>query len=129
MKPFWIGLPDCLKGDPTDYRYFFVFDHPIIFIDSRGVEWIAPVGTRTDGASIPRLAWVIVGNPLQGPYRPAAAIHDRYYQTHERDKHSVDLMFQEAMASLGTPEWKDRVMYWAVDWFGGRAWEMKGRLT
>ncbi len=42
--------------------------------------YVAPAGMRTDGASIPRFAWRLIGPPLAGRYRRAAIIHDAAYQ-------------------------------------------------
>ena len=39
-------------------------DEKLVFIDSAGTEWVAPRGTLTDGASIPRLALPITDGRL-----------------------------------------------------------------
>ena len=49
---------------------------PFAYVDPEGVKWDAPKGSVVDGASIPRLAWTIVGGPFEGRYRKASAIHD-----------------------------------------------------
>src|ERR1035441_4686270 len=45
-------------------------------IDPDGLEWKAPKGLVTDGASIPQIAWTPVGGPFEGLYRLAAVVHD-----------------------------------------------------
>ena len=46
------------------------------FVDANNVTWPAPVNLRTDGASIPRAFWTLVGSPYTGLYRRAALVHD-----------------------------------------------------
>jgi hypothetical protein len=46
----------------------------VTYTDPAGVAWNAPEGFVTDGASIPRVFWSIVGGPFEGPYRSAAVI-------------------------------------------------------
>lgn len=38
--------------------------------------WTAPKGLVVDGATIPRVAWPIIGAPFNGIYRNASVIHD-----------------------------------------------------
>ncbi len=44
--------------------------------DPNGLLWNAPGGSIVDGASIPRIAWKVVGTPFYGKYRDASVIHD-----------------------------------------------------
>ncbi len=37
------------------------------YVDPDGLEWKAPAGSTTDGASIPQMAWSIIGGPFK-PY-------------------------------------------------------------
>src|SRR5688572_16747758 len=45
---------------------------PFAYIDSRGVAWPVPAGTKIDGASIPTVFWSILGAPYTGKYREAS---------------------------------------------------------
>lgn len=121
----WLNLPEELEG--TDDPDVFRLSRDFGFCDAAGRQWWAKAGTLTDGASIPRFFWRLCGNPLQGPYRRAAIIHDAYYQTHAAPKNKVDRMFHEAMLFGGTAEWKAWAMWRAVSWFGGPGWKRKGR--
>jgi len=47
----------------------------------RGYEFVVPAGTRTDGASIPRILWRVCGHPLQAPRVYAGVLHDWIYRT------------------------------------------------
>ena len=89
----------------------------------------APQGMITDGASIPRFFWRIIGSPLSGKYRQAAVIHDAGYLgvlewrsgTVQKNytRQEVDDMFLLLMEALGVSWWRRRAMHWAVRWFGG----------
>lgn len=39
--------------------------------------WEVPIQFIVDGASIPKVAWSIVGGPFSGAYRLSSGIHDR----------------------------------------------------
>lgn len=92
----------------------------------------APKGTFTDGASIPRLFWRLIGSPLTGRYRQAAVIHDAGYTNqlqwltlhlpHKYTRKEMDLMFLKLMKALGVSWWRRKAMYRAVRWFGGGHW-------
>jgi uncharacterized protein DUF1353/sporulation related protein len=56
----------------------------IEFVDNQGRRWTVPPGTKTDGASIPRSLWSIVGSPFTGTYLRASVIHDHYVNTKHR---------------------------------------------
>lgn len=99
------------------------------FVDKRGRHWQAPVGTLTDGASIPPLFVPLIGLPTSQEFAIAAAIHDAYcgygnegvqvYQT--RRWRQVHRMFFEALVQGGTSEFKAKAMYAAV-MTGGPRW-------
>lgn len=76
----------------------------------------------TDFASIPRIFWTII--PPWGKYGKAAVLHDfLYYYNNEYSKEKADKIFLEAMKALRIPKWKRKVMYYAVKYFGHRAWK------
>ena len=60
-----------------------VLVEPLTYIDAKGLKWLVPKGTKTDGASVPRFAWTLFP-PFTGKYRIAAVVHDRYCQTRPR---------------------------------------------
>jgi hypothetical protein len=49
------------------------------YTDPKGEVWVAPAGSVTDGASIPRYLWSIMGGPFEGQYRNASVLHDVDY--------------------------------------------------
>lgn len=94
------------------------------FVDSKGNAWTAPKGFVTDGATIPGAAWSGVGGPLDGPYRDAAILHDRYCSTKERTADETHNMFHEAAIARGTDAVTAGTMYAAI-LIGGPTWSAK----
>ena len=91
---------------------------------------ITPAGFKTDFASIPRLFWWLF--PPDGKYTPAAVVHDYPYKhgfiiikkTNGKliktniNKQEADNLFNVALERLDVPNWKRRIFYQAVKWFG-----------
>ena len=73
-----------------------------------------PVGFKTDFASIPRLAWIIVGHPC-GEYKKAAVIHDFLYGEKIYPRLINDQIFFLGMAVLNMANWKKIIMHRAVN--------------
>lgn len=91
------------------------------YVDRAGFAWRVPAGYETDGASIPRLFWRVVGNPMQGHYRRAAIIHDFYCdERRTRPFWRVHYVFWEAMRTCGVGRFRAWVMWFAVRTFGPR---------
>ncbi len=82
-----------------------------------------PKGYVTDGASIPRLAWRLVGGPWSGLYKWAAVVHDYTYTSsffgHD-GRQRADEVFLEAMYYSGVCYVKRQGMYVAVRLAGGK---------
>lgn len=100
-------------------------------------RFVCAEGMWTDGASIPRFFWRLIGHPMQLPYVKAAVIHDGGYQGrllwYDRvadewilrtghTRKDVDDLFLALLASLGVSWWRRTAMYQAVRWFGGKHW-------
>jgi len=115
-----------------DAGFCFVLDADFVITLRYEAIITAPKGTVTDGASIPRFFWRLIGPPMTGRYRKAAIIHDAGYtgslvwtQFHKKKTYTrkeVDALFLRLMKALGVSWWRRRLMYWAVRWFGGRHW-------
>jgi len=83
----------------------------------------------TDFASIPRIAWPVIGHPA-GEHGKAAVIHDWLYQyptdgvePETRTRRRCDQIFLEGMKVLGVGWLKRTVMYSAVRLGGGGPWK------
>jgi hypothetical protein len=93
------------------------------FIDRKTKEWPVPARTQTDGASIPRALWPIIGGPFEGQYRVPAIIHDYYCSLRKETWQATHAMFYEAMRASGCGELRAKVMYAGV-YFGGPRWTL-----
>jgi len=95
----------------------------------------ARAGAKTDGASIPRFFWRLVGPPLAGKYRKAAIIHDAGYAgkliwrvgmgaglSVPYTRKDVDRLFLRLMKALKVTWWRRTMMYLAVRSFGKNHW-------
>jgi|TARA_R110000824_G_scaffold89320_5_gene219057 hypothetical protein len=91
---------------------------PLEFEDSKGVNWVAPPGMESDGASIPWLAQMFIGSPLVGKYRRAAIMHDHYCVTKTRSSYRVHWAFFEGMLADDVRLTKAIAMWMAVATFG-----------
>lgn len=100
----------------------------LTFVDSTGVEWEAPRGSIVDGASIPKVAWSVVGGPFEGKYRNASVIHDVACDKRIRAWESVHKAFYNAMLTSGVTPLRAKLMYAAVYHFGPR-WPRISRIT
>lgn len=98
---------------------------PFIYVSEIGGVIEAPINFISDGASIFKVAQIIIGGPWEGKYAKAAVIHDWGYHTQKLSRKKVDLIFLEAMKILNVPQWKCRVMYRFVRAFGWIPWRNK----
>jgi len=109
-----------------------LLDDKLVFVDSQGQEWVAPKGTLTDGASVPRLALWITDGRFDSRFLKAAVVHDAYCQSdnqtrcpeqfRKRPWKAVHRMFFEACVAGGTPETTANLMFAGV-WLGGPRWD------
>lgn len=88
------------------------------YVDPAGRIWTVPVGFVTDGASIPREFWSLIGSPFTGAYRVAAVFHDAAYNSLGAAKDDADRMLHAACIELGCPRLIADVIYEGVR-FGG----------
>jgi hypothetical protein len=92
----------------------------VTYTDPNGRAWVAPAGSVTDGASIPKIAWSFVG-PFEGKYRDAAVIHDVFCVTKAASWQDVHEMFFHAMICCGVSEIQAAFMFLCV-WRYGPRW-------
>ncbi len=76
-------------------------------------------GMPTDGASIPRPLWGLVGAPLDGEYTFAAVLHDAIYRGQFESRAVGDCLFRLGIDYAGGVS---RVKWAAVRAFAGFAW-------
>jgi Protein of unknown function (DUF1353) len=97
---------------------------PLTYTDPSGIEWLAPLHSVVDGASIPKFAWSIIGGPFEGKYRKASVIHDVACDQKTRSWESVHEAFLNAMLASDVETILAHVMYGAVYHFGPR-WNLQ----
>lgn len=108
--------PVVLEWLPDGVHMRVLYD--ITYEDHYGREWYVKAGFVTDGASIPRALWAIVGAPYNGLYRIAALFHDAAYADPGIPKEQADLMLRDFALFLGCPHPLAEVIYTGVR-FGG----------
>lgn len=92
------------------------------YVDPSGETWVAPAGSKIDGASIPRALWPLMGGPFEGKYRNASVLHDVSYDQQTRPPAECDRMFYNAMRCSGVGAVEAKTMYYALLHFG-RHWK------
>ena len=104
-------------------------DGQLIFSSARSGDMVVPPGFTCDLTSIP---WI--GQPLiekSGLHLHAGGLHDWLYKNrgvipgHTKiplTRDECDLIFCEALTSLGLEDWKVKAMYQAVSLFGKSSW-------
>lgn len=102
----------------------YVLRDELTFENSKYKVTIKP-GLLTDGASIPKVFWSIIGCPLNGRYVGSALIHDGLYASHTLSKEESDLLFLDMMKHNKVSLWRRKLMYWAVKFGGGSAYNSK----
>ena len=127
FSPETITLKEVKDSDLKE-----LFDERLVFVDASGTEWVAPKGTRTDGASVPRLALPLTDGRFDRTFLTAAAIHDAYCQSdnetvspnqyRSRGWRAVHRMFFEASIAGGASQETALLMFAAV-WLGGPRWD------
>ena len=103
-----------------------VFEAPFVFLSPTLGRIEIEAGFDTDYASVPRALWWLY--PPDGPYSPAAWIHDWLYWYQPCTRPQADLVFLEGMRVLpAVRATQRRVMFRSVRVGGGAAWESNRR--
>ena len=103
----------------------YVWDTPQITV---GIT--VPNGFATDGASIPRFLWPIIGPPMRGGYLVPAIVHDylcveaKTYQ----ERVMADGLFFALLHRYQVPAWKRCAMYLGVRFYARLFWRTKAGL-
>lgn len=96
---------------------------PLCYVSNAGRMVVVYIGFYTDFASIPALFKFLIDDD-GGRIRDAAVLHDYLYSISSRKyrvtRKQADLLFKEAMQSLGAKYWKRTLAYLGVRAFGKR---------
>jgi hypothetical protein len=88
------------------------------FKDAKGVLWKVPRGTIVSGAAIPRIAWSVVGSPLDGELAVSSAFLEYYVDQRTCSREDTLQMFYESMITSSVGDAQAKVIYTAVRTFG-----------
>ena len=110
-----------IKIEKVDKNRYKLLDDYSRCVYSRCI--IVKRGFVTDGASIPKWLWWLVGSPFTGNYTNAAIIHDALYASEAVNKSFADTMFLKIMEMDGVGWFRRNAMYLAVDMFGHHVWD------
>ena len=107
-------------------------------VDIKQLKYITvPYGFISDGASIPKFVWSIVGSPWTGRYVQAAVVHDVLYHNigyfvcyHNHNRYIFNLTQKQSdnillhgCKILGVPTWKRYVIYYGLRVGGWVSWK------
>src|SRR5689334_7494802 len=112
---YYSGYPET-RWDP-DGRTMTLLNE-LRYTDPSGVVWVAPAGSKVDGASIPRPLWTFMGGPFEGKYRNASVLHDVAYEQKKKPPADCDRMFYNAMRCSGVSAVEAKTMYYSLLKFG-----------
>lgn len=108
--------------DPGEDRNMRLLE-PFLYVDLKGQEWLVPRGWCINGASVPRIFW-IVDDPYVGEYRNSSIVHDWLCDIKITTWETCHRLFAEMMKRDGVPFLKRNVMAAAV-WNWGPRWQSR----
>jgi len=79
-------------------------------------------GYKTDGASIPRAFWRVIGHPMMMPLLIAALVHDGLYSGELCTRSEADEVFLALMQKIGISWAKRNTVWLAVRSAGWAVW-------
>lgn len=91
--------------------------------DFQGTTIVVPQFFSYDGASIPSLAWQTIYTPFDPIVMAPALVHDWLYSNQQVDRDDADKVLRKLLKDNGVPSIKVDLIYRAVQFFGGAAWE------
>lgn len=77
-----------------------------------------PAGFITDGASIPRFLWRVIGHPFESDYIEVYVMHDYDYATGRILRADADSKMRDGLAANGMGWLKRNLVYAGVRLFG-----------
>ena len=109
MTPLRIELTDPIANDGQGQWRLI---DPLVYVSEEGVEYVVDTDFSSDLASTPRrpFAYLLAGCTAHAP----AVLHDWLIRTKQCPREQADLLFAEAMESVGMPPWRIGLMYRAV---------------
>jgi hypothetical protein len=103
-----------------DTQFLQLTDDWCFIVD--GVRFWIPKDYFSDGASIPRPFWSIIGTPFEPDFFSAFLAHDWMYFTHCLPRSTADEVFRRFLIACGVGSIRARIMWAAVRTGGAFAW-------
>ena len=99
---------------------YYLIQHIIVIVrvDTQTYYIKLDKGFTSDGCTIPRLLWTVLGCPHNQEYLPASLIHDWllcHPQEINRDRNLSSRIFRQVLLNEGVERWKAQLMYLAVE--------------
>lgn len=120
-RMFPLGLP---KLEPIPGTRYYRLIEPFGYVTRRGRGIEIPAGFVTNGASIPRFFWRLVGDPFAPDYVCAAVVHDWLWGNAHSwgERRAANGVFAEILRLQGTAGWMTRCEL-ETGVFLGNVWE------
>lgn len=83
-------------------------------------RYIVPPGFESDGASMPRFFWRLIGHPFSMDYLREAILHDYFYRTQNIKRSKADRIFYHLLK--GRLPIRALLIYISLRIFGWVAW-------
>jgi len=116
------------KGEDRRVR----LEETLVYTNARGESAAVFKGRESDGGSIPRVLWWLIGSPLTGDYRRGCLVHDALCMDRGRwdlkigfvpmSSAEVHAWLRDMVEADGCAPWRTPAIYRGVSWFGPR-WE------
>jgi hypothetical protein len=113
------------RMQPTDDRHWMLTSDYAVTLGPWRYDVRA--GFETDGASIPRLLWRLLGHPLQGLTIGPAVVHDALYRSHMTSRRHADAVFYRLLRVNGVWAVKAWALWAGVRMGGWAPWANGGR--
>lgn len=115
----------------SDKEIFVELLSPLQVLTRKGLIEV-PKGFVSDGASIPKAARCIVGDPFEFEYLGPAIIHDALYRKGFLDhvsRSDADTIFRDLLWDTDVPVWKIPPFYAAVRMGGWKAYKKVSTIS
>ena len=114
-----MGFTTKLKSDWVDGEDRIVTTFILSYYDKKtDKDYEVPAGFYSDGASLSKVLWPILGHPFNSDVREAAVLHDWFYYSGIVSRREADRMFRQAMKACGA-NFVKRYLYWSGVRLGG----------
>lgn len=120
------GLPLAFTGDKGSTVATVL--RPLAYETKALGRVVVPSGFASDGCSIPRSLWRLVGHPFTYAYLREAILHDWLYRTQPCGRLVADQVFESELKKGGVvPYVRRKAIYLALRAFGWVAWDSNAR--